>query len=206
MAQSKEILAWDFDDILFPFLRTFFVTFHNVRYGSSFSFDDIFSYELEKVIGCDWHEKQRRINEFYCSRDHDAMLPAEGAIEAAVLLSSRYRNVIITARPKVYELQTRTLLELHAPPGLFEDKIHFLDHYAQKGGIKLSKGDKCAEIGAVACIEDGLHNALTIAEAGVRVYLPDMPWNQGPLPPLVKRIQSLDEAANELMRREAARQ
>src|SRR3569623_241860 len=128
MAEEKEVLAWDFDDELFPFLHTFFVTFHNALYGSSFEFEDIFSYELERVIGCDWEEKQRRIREFYSSHYHDEMLPMAGALEAAQALSPRYRHVIITARPGSYEPQTRFLLDKHFPRGLFEEEIHFLNH------------------------------------------------------------------------------
>lgn len=204
MTQQKKTLAWDFDDVLFPFLQTFFVTFHNAHYGSSFSFEDIFSFELEQVIGCDWHEKQRRIQEFYGSGDHEKMLPSPGALEAAEALSPYYRHVIITARPLIFEPHTRLLLGRHYPRGLFEDEIHFLDHYATKNGVKLSKGKKCVEIGAVACIEDAPHNAKGIVEEGIPVYLPDMPWNRGVSHPLIRRVFSLSEIVADLIAQETA--
>jgi hypothetical protein len=198
MSPTKEVLAWDFDDVAFPFLHTFFLKFHNERYGSSFVYEDILTYELEHVLGCDWHEKQRRVEEFYASKHHDDMLPIEGAINAAKALSLYYRHVIITARPRKFEVQTRRLLSRHCP-GLFEEEIHFLDHYVFKDAPRLSKGKKCIEIGAIACIEDGAHNVANLVEEGVPVYLPDMPWNQHVSHPLVKRIHHWEEVVCDLL-------
>ena len=53
----------------------------------------------------------------------------------------------------------------------------------------LSKIDVCKEINALYMIEDHLYHAVPVAEAGIKVFLIDQPWNRtDALPAHVERV------------------
>ncbi|HUC01922.1 MAG TPA: hypothetical protein VMA75_03380 [Candidatus Paceibacterota bacterium] len=55
-----------------------------------------------------------------------------------------------------------------------------------------------ADSGATIMIEDHMTNATVCAEAGIKVFLFDQPWNQGELPPGIERVHSWDEIVKKL--------
>jgi len=54
------------------------------------------------------------------------------------------------------------------------------------------------KIGAAVFIEDALHNANKMAEAGIPVLLVDTPWNQVSLEPGIYRVYSWSEIVAKL--------
>lgn len=198
MEATKPVLAVDFDDILFDFNETF-RNYHNTRYGTAYAFEDLKTYEIEKILGCDIPEKNRRILEFYHSREHVEGIVIPGALDSLELLSAWYSLHIVSARPDTVSEATHVWLEVNRSLQLFE-KLHFTGHYhANAKSLKrLSKADICLELGAKVFIEDALHNAASVAQVGIPVLLYDKPWNQGELHPNITRVHSWSEIVSRL--------
>jgi uncharacterized HAD superfamily protein len=166
--------------------------FHNKYYGTSYTYEQITTFELEKLFACEADEKLRRIMEFYLSLEHESMTPVAGACEAMRDLRATYDLYMITARPGRVRPQTQKLLDRHFP-GIFSG-LHFTDHYFVTDPSKrISKASICKSLGAIAFIDDAFHNAAEVARAQIPVYMPDRPWNRGKEHPGVTRVRSWQE-------------
>jgi uncharacterized HAD superfamily protein len=181
----------DFDDVCVEFMLPMF-DFHNKYYGTSCTYEQITTFELEKLFECGMDEKLRRIMEFYLSLEHESVTPVAGACEAMRDLCATYDLYMITARPGRVRPQTQKLLDKHFP-GIFSD-LHFTDHYFITDPSKrISKASICESLGATAFIDDAFHNAAEVARSGIPVYMLDKPWNRGKEHSGVTRVHSWQE-------------
>ena len=171
---TKERLAIDVDEVLFPMLESF-LDHHNPTYGTSHVFEDFFSYDWEHVLGIPQEETVRRVYE-YLDRDHSLIEAVEGSQEAAAALSKAYELVVVTARHPQFESSTRSWLITRFEE-LFKEVICI--GYAPIMEKPLTKAEVCRDLGAVALIDDSLVHTSHCSEAGIEgVLFGDYPWNQ----------------------------
>ena len=114
------------------------------------------------VSNCTWSPRARcRV-----SLPGPGRLPS--ACPASLLSSSRGIETRRCRRQADIEAKTRAFVETHFP-GLFTG-LHFGNHFG-RSGVKTSKPDMCARIGAVALIDDSLDYAHQCAQAGIPAFL-----------------------------------
>lgn len=192
-------IAIDLDEVLGGFIDAL-ILFHNEAYGSYLQVSDFFSYTFREVWGGTEDESKKKINEFFQSRHFNNIKPIEGAREGVQkLLDSGFRLVVVTSRQTVIERQTKQWIDANFP-NMFSD-IRFGNIWSATG-TKTSKPDLCRQVGASFMIDDSLSYSSQCAEAGFKTLLFDLKglyrWNQtdSPLPPLMRRVTSWEEAVN----------
>lgn len=190
----KPILGIDMDDVLIDF-NTQLCVFYNNRHGTSFTKENIHTFELDKTWNCSRDQAIKAVYDFYHDPLHAIALPMPGAKESIARLYEKYKLVIVTARPESVGVITHTWIQEHFP-NTFADII-FTNHYFSEEK-KRSKGDVARELGMAGFIEDALHNAESLAQSNIPVYLLDAPWNQGEVPAGVKRYYSWKEIVDAL--------
>jgi 5'(3')-deoxyribonucleotidase len=194
---AKPVLAVDFDDVVAGFNRAF-VLWHNEHYGTTITYDGIYTYDMAVLYGTDNPTIHKRVMEF-CHHYHDTIEPIEGAIENLRLLKRRYHLEIVTSRCESIALITNSWKMRHAKK-IFQ-AAHFTNGFASKfPERKRSKLTVCEEINAVALIDDAVGHANEVAAgAGIAVFLPNRPWNQEEIWDGVIRVDSWEEITRQLM-------
>jgi 5'(3')-deoxyribonucleotidase len=171
---SREVIAVDVDEVLFPCVREF-TAFHNGRYQTSITPDQFLTYEYQDVLGLSTAETVQRLFEFH-EQDCLHVEPLEEAQDALGKLSESYDLQIITARDPQFEKSTREWLDKNFS-GIFSD-IFAIGHAAviKEAPSKLTQ---CRSIGAVALIDDSVKHVNSCAEGGVKgILFGDYSWNQ----------------------------
>lgn len=181
---NKPAIGVDLDDTAVEFVAGF-MGYHNRVYGTTLEWHQFTNWDWHHVLGVSEEEAKRRGIEFYHSEDHLKLGAVPGAKEALSLFQEKYTIIGITAREPVRAPRMRIVVRK-----LFGDlfsRIHFL-------GVQKSKGGVCAKLGVRFMVDDGLHNAQSVGEQGIRVYLMDKPWNQREvLPPNTTRVFHWDD-------------
>lgn len=190
----KPIVGVDMDDVLIDF-NIGIHKFYNSRVGTSFTREDMHTFDFEKTWGCSTEEAVQIVFEFISSKEHAMLPPVFGSQEALTHLKNKYDFIVVTARPESVKKETLQWLTLHFP-NIFNDVI-FTGAYGATEK-KRSKGEIAHELGMVGFIEDALHNAISITGYNIPVYLLDAPWNQGDIPQRVKRYYSWKEIVDVL--------
>lgn len=184
MLLNKPAIGVDLDDTVVEFVAGF-MEYHNRFYGTALARHQFTNWDWHHVLGCTEEEAKRRGIEFYHSAHHLKMNAVPGAQHALRLFQKKYTNIGITAREPIRAPRMRIVVRR-----LFGDsftRIHFL-------GTQKPKGDLCARLGVRFMVDDGLHNAQSVGEKGIRVYLMDRPWNQcEALPPNTIRVFHWDD-------------
>lgn len=188
----RKKIGIDFDDVLMDFNGGLFNYYNSIN-GTSFTRKDITDFKLENLWGCSVEEVRKLVTDFYNSPEHDKNNLVEGASEAIELLSRDHDLIIVTARPEAVRPITERWLSKNFPNKFHS--IHFADFLFSKGR---SKGEICDELGVELFIDDGMHNAESIAATGKKVFLLDAPWNQGDLKPNIERVYSWKELVNKI--------
>lgn len=111
-----------------------------------------------------------------------APCPLKGAAYYLSRIKEYYDILIITARHKKYEQETKNWLQKH---GILYDDLILLGSYEKK--------EACIENELGVMIEDTLEIGIEISAAGIPVILMDAPYNQGDLPELIYRRYSWSE-------------
>ncbi len=178
------LIGIDLDDVL---AETFFAfdQFHNSTYGTSFTKEDHFTFDLSKFWNVSQEEAKRRVREFNASKYSLEIKPLLGAKEALLELSKEHEIKVITSRLEEISDKTEKWLEEHYPDHDFE--VHYANHYY---GIEhQKKSEICQNLGIDILIDDCLEYALECSLEGIKVLLLDNPWNQrGNLPENVTRV------------------
>ena len=182
------IIGLDLDDVLFDFTPGLHA-YHNRFYDTSFELED-FKQNLAEMWGCSKEEERKRIFDFYSSQEHWDSLPVFGAVEGINNLRQHHDITIITAKPEALKDKTLEWLGRHFPQTF--EQIHFTNQY-HGSGLRRTKGEVCRGLGISIFVDDFIHNAEDVANAGIRTLLFDAPWNQGEINPLVTRVYSWDE-------------
>jgi len=200
------VLAFDFDEVCVGYLPAF-VEFNNAVHGTRLTLDDFQSYLFHEVKECELAsaaDATERVYEFHSSANFDNIRPLPGALEALRELARHLELHVVTSRQTDIEAQTRACAAAFFP-GCFA-ALHFGNHFG-KGGAKISKPQMCADIGAVALIDDSLSYAAQCAAAGLPVFLfGEYGWNRTaePLSPVITRVSDWGAVLDELLRKPAA--
>jgi len=177
--RSKPVLAVDYDEVCVGYVDAF-ARYCNEKRGTAVSRDDFHSYQFWLVEGCRLRTREEAIDcvyDFHSSKHFEQMQPIAGAYEALRQLSTKYELHVVTSRQASIEDATRAHAALLFP-GVFT-AIHIGNHYG-KSGAKRSKPQMCADIGAVALIDDSMDYAKQCAAAGIRTFLfGAYAWNGG---------------------------
>jgi len=176
LKNSKQVIAVDLDEVLFPFVKPFFEEHFNPKFGTNYIEDDIFTYELENVVGKTREEVISEIDIFYKSGALERILPFNNAAEIIDFLRIKYALHAVTARPDFIREETQQSLQMHFPKNSFQ-AIHFTNQY--HGGSEIrEKVDICKLIGAIAIVEDSYRNAIQCADSGMKAFLLKKPWSE----------------------------
>lgn len=194
---AKPILAVDKDDVVGGFNRVF-VPFMNGRLGTSVVYEDCHSFSFEVVYGRSLEEMAGHL-EHFCHHHHHTIPPEEGATTVLPLLAERFDLHLVTSRCESLADITRGWLR--------ENGIDvFVGHHFANSHSELfahnrrKKSAICREIGAVALLEDALHNAEDVTTAGIPVLMPNRPWNRSATPAGVHRFDHWNEVPTLLSR------
>ncbi|MFT7644574.1 MAG: putative HAD superfamily protein [Candidatus Paceibacteria bacterium] len=189
MNMKKPIIAVDFDDVVADFNRAFLVH-HNENFGTDVAYSDITTFDLGLVYGIDDQTFVDRVVNF-CRTFQETIKPIDDIQSNILELSKIYDLQIVTSRWDTLDQVTQNWVDKWFPETF--SAIHFVNkHPSEK---RQSKSPVCKNIGALALIDDALHNVTDAAESGLMAILMDRPWNQGQLPAGVVRVHTWTEAS-----------
>ncbi len=183
---TRKRIGVDFDDVLADNCEEL-VVYYNQKFGTDFKKSQIKTFGLEDTWGCSREEAIDVCNEFYSFTE--GIAPVVGAIQGIIELARDHDLVMITARPETAMEYTNAWIDKHLP-NVFKDK-YFTNHF--KGEKKMTKAEFCRTHNIDVLIDDAMHTAHDVSNAGVPVLLFDQPWNQGEVPELVTRVRSWEE-------------
>ncbi|HVX23921.1 MAG TPA: hypothetical protein VG992_01075 [Candidatus Saccharimonadales bacterium] len=163
---SREVVAIDIDEVLFPFVPGF-AALQNERYGTNLIVDDFFSYEFHQVLDLPVPETIDRVYDFVRA-DHGHIMPLPEAQTGLARLSEKYDLSIVTARHPEFTDHTKAWLDRH-----------FADHFASLTFIGYApimekpqtKVSVCRDLGAIALIDDSLGHVSECAADGLPAVL-----------------------------------
>lgn len=189
---SKEVLACDVDEVLFPLLDNFLEDYNQTN-GTDIATRQFMTYDFDKPLGLSVPETVDVLYE-YLHTDHSHIEPLEGVEDALGRLSKKFDLEIVTARHPQFEMATLRWLQEKIPMKFRSIK---LIGYAAIMEKPVTKAEVCHELGAVALIDDSVEHVVTCAENGVEgVLFGDYYWNQTKeLPPGVTRCESWQQVA-----------
>ena len=188
------IIGVDLDDVLLDFFETFCV-FVNRNKGTSYTRESQTDFRIEKSWGWSAEDAHQAILDFYRSEDHRDALPVNGAVEALAELSKENTIHIITSKPEFLREETERWVQRYFPDMI--TSIQFMNHF-HGNGTKRSKTETCRELGVQVFIDDSLEQARNVSSSGIPVLMPDAPWNQEKVGPLVTRVHSWTEIAKKM--------
>jgi 5'(3')-deoxyribonucleotidase len=171
---SKELIAVDIDEVLFPFLPEF-LRQYNSMYSTEHELDHFMSYEFEHTLGLNFDETVKRVYQFNAQNSLH-IEPIRQSAEAVKCLSEKYDLSIVTARHPKHAGVTRNWVNKYFP-NMFNEIVPI--GHPQVMGRKRTKAEVCAEMGAFALIDDSVEHVETCAENGIEgVLFGDYPWNK----------------------------
>jgi 5'(3')-deoxyribonucleotidase len=163
-----------------------------------------FIQNIEQVTSFDWTNfpecdiSIEELNLFWQRHHLSDTLPIEGTIDSVFTLFNKNKNLhIITARNEHdHRSDTEKWMNLYFPE-IHPSNIHFANHSAKNNQ---KKSTICKSIGVTLMIDDGLHNALDLAEYHIECILIDRPWNRSEEAnhPLIHRVQTWQEIIDNL--------
>ena len=95
--------------------------------------------------------------------DQSSLLVIDGAVDALGTLATRYRIVLITARDRSWEAETRRWFRDRFDGIDFE--LYFTDHHHDDKG--LTKGELCRQLGAELLIDDNDAHCRSAIDQGI---------------------------------------
>ncbi len=194
MQKKSKVIGFDLDDILLNFNDTL-RAYYNTVYKTHFEREHMISFHLDKLWGLPMEETAERVLQFYNHESHLNALPVEGSMEGIEKLAKNHTLFLITAKPELLREKTEEWLTKYFP-GMFAG-VHFTNHFIGDTG-KRKKSEVCLELGIEVFVEDALHNAQDVADAGIPVLLFDTPWNQAEVLPPITRVFSWPEIVEKL--------
>ncbi|MGH7234651.1 MAG: 5' nucleotidase, NT5C type, partial [Candidatus Saccharimonadales bacterium] len=109
---SKEILAVDADEVLFPFLDEF-LNFNAGLTGKTLNKSEFKSYEFSGPLGITIPETLDRIFFFHKNIDNTQVQPIDGSKIGVEKLASAFDLIVVTARDSEFERETLSWLKEH---------------------------------------------------------------------------------------------
>ena len=113
---------------------------------------------------------------YWASHLLDQCIPVDGSQDGANTLMQAGKILsIVTARNDTdHRDDTQKWVSKHFPD-IFDDRIFFANHLRDGHA---SKSSFCHQHHITLMIDDGLHNAIDLAENGIACILLDRPWNR----------------------------
>lgn len=184
---TKDVLACDVDEVLFPLLDNFLEDYNQAN-STDIAAHEFMTYDFDKPLGLSVPETIDTLYK-YLHTDHSHIEPLEGVEDALGRLSRNFELEIVTARHPQFEIATLHWLQDKLPVKFRSIK---LIGYAAIMEKPVTKAEICHEIGAVALIDDSVEHVTTCAENGVEgVLFGNYSWNQtDKLPQGVTRCES----------------
>jgi 5'(3')-deoxyribonucleotidase len=179
----------DMDNVLVE-TAAHFVEHYNERYGTDVRYHDLHDYHLERVFDEDPDKFLERLHEFM---RHERLDPVPGAKTAIFRLAAEHDLSIVTARSKGAIRETSLEWIRTHFPDIFDRVVHAGTHH------ELSKADACRTYGIDVHIDDAAHHIRDCADAGIRPFLFQRPWNkEEDVPSVVRRVKSWDAIVEDL--------
>lgn len=167
------IVGLDIDDVLLGFQASF-IAWHNSHYDTLLRYEDFKSFDYTKVIGVAREECYARVMKFYNSPDFDNLLPLRSSPIYVPALANRHTLLAITSRHDDLIPRTHASLDKYFPHCF--SGVHFTNHWFGNG--RRTKSEVCKENGVQILVDDHCTFAEEAADNGIRVIMPDRPWNQ----------------------------
>lgn len=172
MTSQKPVIVCDIDEVLFPFVKGL-IAHHNKQRGTELVEDDFFSYHFQEVWGGTQAETDE-IVEGFMESDCLHLLPVEHAKGALDTLKTDFDVVLVTARNGLFAENTTMWLRSHLPE-LFHDVMFAGNTF--DGREYRTKGEICAELGALLIVDDHPDNIRSAAAVGVDgILFGERPW------------------------------
>ena len=194
---SKTIVAIDCDDVIVGTTPAVIANY-NALYGTNVLLSAFYGLD-DSVWGTDDATAIKRVQEFHMTPEFQQMPPFKEAIEVIAQLADKYELHVVTGRHDFLAQATSAMLQEYFPD-IFQS-VEFTNYFSDSS---TSKASICTAMGARYLIDDHLHHANVVAQAGIDVLLfGDYPWNQAEvLAPNITRVKDWHAAQSMLLRRQ----
>ena len=166
---SHSKIAFDFDDVLFPFVRRFWELCKQHYQCGVEDYESIQMPYFDQILDCHVEQAQQvyenfRRNEDLWQKFHD-IEPASEILEALQKLKQAGKQLeIVTARSHdIREITEECVARIF--PGIF-DQIHFCNTYGTTGD-KYTKASICLQHNLTILIDDSLGNIENVEAHGI---------------------------------------
>ena len=175
-------IAWDIDDVLNDFMRSWFERkwlVENKECG--LSYEDLVENPPNRLLGVGVDEYLRSLDEFRLSSLFGDMLPSEEAMRWFLRNGPAFRHIALTAVPLVAAPVSAGWVMRHFGPWI--RTFHFVP--SKRAGQEIpaydgNKADFLRWVGKVdVLIDDSPENIREAEKAGVKGFLISRPWNHG---------------------------
>lgn len=190
MSSEKPVLATDWDDVNYEFLKHFF-PYYNSQHNTEFQPSDVMEHNLSKLLGYELDYIMSKVDEFHEHGEsvENGLMPTAEEVIPDLALS--YDIVVVTARKKYLERRIQDMIECYLPGSIAE--VYHAEDYEKYE----SKGAFVKALGAVALVDDHIDNIYSAVAHGVRGLLWNLPKNHRH-PVTVERVSSWYEVYEKL--------
>jgi uncharacterized HAD superfamily protein len=150
-----------------------FLSFYNGLHGTNFTYDDIKEYSFSKMLGLSIEEEQTNLKKYFSSDIFMNVAPIQGSVEAIKSLSEKYDLYAISSRPPTLNDITTGWLGRHFGNSFKE--VHLTNSHFDSSS---KKSTVCIDKHLDYFIEDAIDYAQDCANACIKVFLLDKPWNR----------------------------
>lgn len=175
---TKPVIAVDIDEVLGEYAPEF-VAFSNERWGTNLRVED-YHENWSELWQIEHDQARPRVDAINNSDIVTRLKPVAHADRALELLSERYDIVLVTARPTIFEKDTRAWLERHYKS--LSPDIHFIgmfDGVITDTSYLKTKSLVYSQIQPVFVIDDQIKHCQAAADLGIDAILfGDYPWNR----------------------------
>lgn len=198
---TTQRICCDADNSLIKTMEAF-NEFHNLKYGTSMTISDYYSFDFTQVWNMPEQDVRRDEREFYHTDLYQNVAPLDGAFDAIDYLSQTYEILVMTGRgTDVAHHLPVTLENLFA-----QHHFHSIHHLGNQvnSALKIPKWQKCVEGGIPLIIDDYHKTVIHGAENGVHGILMTAPWNKYvyDLPSTVSRARNWEEVLEIIHKKE----
>ncbi len=160
----NESIFVDIDDTALEFADPF-IEFHNEKYGTDLSREDMSDYDLSIILNCTSGEAVKRIEEFHQTILEVPEVP--GATEVLRKLAEKYDIIFSTVRDPIVSDVTKQHLSIFSTGSIpFFKEIHHASPNESKEDFALSRN-------AVIAIDDKVSHCKAYRKAGIKTFLFD---------------------------------
>lgn len=183
----EKIIGIDLDEVLSETVETMLKSHKNIINGIPIYKEDISDYYIFNIkkYKLSQEDAVRIFRNFYDQTQSNDDIPAiQWSVDWLKRLKKNWwKIVIVTARRE--EIRDITISRLdHHFPWIWDD-ILFASHFTDK---QINKSELCKQHWINIMIEDNLDYAIEMANASIKMYLIDKPWNQKFNPDIHKGI------------------